>query len=126
MAEPSLTVAATTAAATATGITVFGISTGLDPAILIAGVAGGLWAQSYHPPAGFMRRLALIALAAILAGYLAPAIAAVAASSETIRGIFSLTALQLPIAVLVGLTSHRVLGPAVMRFAAKKAEEYTQ
>lgn len=119
MAEPSITAGT----AVATGLTIFGISTGLDPAILIAGLAGGLWAQSYHPPTTIWRRVALIALASILAGYLAPAFAAVAASSETIRGIFPLTALQLPVAVLIGLTSHRVLGPAFMRLANKKAEE---
>ena len=122
MAEPSVTAGT----AVATGLTIFGISTGLDPALLIAGLAGGLWAQTYHPPASIWRRVALVALAAILAGYLAPAFAAVAASSETIRGIFTLTALQLPVAVLIGLTSHRVLGPAFMRFAAKKAEGYAK
>lgn len=122
MAEPSVTAGTLVA----TGLTVFGISTGLDPAILIAGLAGGLWAQSYHPPAALWRRAALIALASILAGYLAPAVAAIAAASEVIRGIFTLTALQPPAAVLVGLTSHRVLGPAVMRFAMKKAEDITK
>ena len=119
MAEPSVTAGT----AVATGLTIFGISTGLDPAILIAGLAGGLWAQSYHPPTSIYRRVALAALAAILAGYLAPAFAAVAASSDTVRGIFTLDALQLPVAVLIGLTSHRVLGPAFMRLANKKAEE---
>lgn len=119
MAEPSVTAGT----AVATGLTIFGISTGLDPAILIAGLAGGLWAESYHPPASIWRRVALVALAAILAGYLAPAFAALAASSDTVRGVFTLTALQLPLAVLIGLTSHRVLGPAFMRLANKKAEE---
>lgn len=118
MAEPS----ATTAGLAAAGLTFFGVATGLDPAVLIAGFAGGAWAQSYHPPASLWRRAALMVLAAILAGYLAPAVAAVAASSETIRGIFTLSALQLPAAVLIGLTSHRVLGPAFMRFATKKIE----
>lgn len=119
MAEPSITAGT----AVATGLTLFGVSTGLDPAILIAGLAGGLWAESYHPPTSIYRRVALVALAALLAGYLAPAFAAVAASSETIRGLFTITALQLPVAVLVGLTSHRVLGPAFMRLANKQAEE---
>ena len=122
MAEPSVTAGT----AVATGLTVFGISTGLSPAILIAGVAGGLWAQSYHPPTSIWRRLAMIGLAAILAGYLAPFLAAIVGASETVRGIVSLEALQLPLAVVVGLTSHRVLGPAIMRFAAKKADEYVK
>lgn len=122
MAEPSVTVGT----ALATGLTVFGVSTGLDPAVLIAGVAGGLWAQSYHPPTSIWRRLALICLAAILAGYLAPVATAIAATSETVRGIIPFSSLQLPIAVVVGLTAHRVLGPAFMRFAAKKAEELSK
>lgn len=122
MSEPSITVGT----ALATGLTILGISTGLDPAVLIAGVAGGLWAQSYNPPTVIWRRLALIALAAILAGYLAPVFTAFAAASTTVRGIITFSALQLPIAVLIGLTSHRVLGPAFMRFASKKVEEYTK
>jgi hypothetical protein len=122
MAEPSISAGA----ALATGLTILGVSTGLDPAVLIAGVSGGLWAQSYHPPTAIWRRVALIALAAILAGYLAPVFTAFIAMSDTVRGIISFAALQLFIAVIVGLTSHRVLGPAFMRFAAKKAEEYTK
>lgn len=122
MAEPSATVAGIAA----TGLTFFGIATGLDPAILIAGFAGGVWAQSYHPPMNIWRRLALIVMASILAGYLAPAAAAAVMSFGNTQGAFTLAALQLPVAVLIGLTSHRVLGPAVMRFAAKKAEELSK
>lgn len=106
----------------AAGLTVFGVKTGLDPAVLIAGLAGGLWAQSYQPPCPLWQRLALTILASLLAGYLAPPIAALSAVSDTVRGVFTMATLQLPVAVLVGLTSHRVLGPAVMRFAAKKVE----
>ena len=122
MAEPS----ATTAGLAATGLTFFGVATGLDPAILIAGFAGGVWAQSYHPPMSIWRRLALIVMASSLAGYLAPAAAAAVMSFGNTQGAFTLTALQLPVAVLIGLTSHRVLGPAIMRFAAKKAEELSK
>lgn len=120
MAEPSVTAGT----ALATGLTVFGVSLGLNPAVLIAGAAGGLWAQSYHPPCSIWKRLAMVGLAAILAGYLAPLFAAFFGASDTVRGIVTLEALQLPLAVVVGLTSHRVLGPAIMRFAAKKADDY--
>lgn len=122
MAEPSVAAGTVVAA----GLTVFGISTGLDPAILIAGLAGGLWAQTYYPPTPLGRRAALVILAAILAGYLAPIFAALAASFEIVRTVFAPGSLHPPFAVLVGLTSHRVLGPAVMRFAAKKAGELTK
>lgn len=124
MAEPN----ATGAAAAAAGLTVFGVATGLDPAILIAGFAGGVWGQSYHPPTTFWRRLLLVMLASIIAGYLAPAAAvgAMAMTPAATAGAMSLATLQLPVAVLIGLTSHRVLGPAVMRLAAKKIEDLTK
>lgn len=113
-------------AATAAGVTILGVSTGLDPAVLIAGFAGGLWAQSYNPPAHWLQRLAATALAAILAGYFTPAAAAVLAASDTIKGALPGQALQLPVAVLVGLLAQRVLGPAIMRLARKKSEDLTK
>lgn len=122
MAEPSVIVGT----ALATGLTLFGVSTGLDPAVLIAGVAGGLWAQSYNQPSSIWRRLALVALASLLSGYLAPALSMMAAASETVNNIIPFHALKLPVSVLVGLTSHRVLGPAFMKFASKKVEEYSK
>lgn len=120
MAEPSTTAAGTAIAA---GLTIFGVTTGLDPAVLIAGLAGGLLAQSYRPAVSIWHRLPLSCLAAILAGYFAPAVAAVAVSSETVRGTIPFMTVQLCAAVIVGLTVHQVLGPALMRFVSKKAEE---
>lgn len=114
------------AAATATGLTIFGVSTGLDPAVLIAGFAGGVWAQSYHPPMHILQRVGLTMIASVIAGYLAPATASVVASLEMARGIFTVATLQLPVAVLVGLMSHKVIGPAIMKFATKKADEVTK
>jgi len=108
---------------TTTGITLLGVSTGLDPAVLIAGFAGGVWAQSYYPPTHWAKRVALTTLAAILAGYLAPAAAAVATSYEVVRNVLPLASLQLPAAVVVGLLAHRVLGPAFMRFASSKIND---
>lgn len=113
-------------AVTAAGITVLGVSTGLDPTVLIAGFAGGLWAQSYNPPTHWLQRLAATALAAILAGYFAPAAAAVLSASDAIKGALPGHALQLPVAVLVGLLAQRVLGPAIMRIARKKSEDLTK
>jgi hypothetical protein len=63
-------------------------------------------------------------LASVLAGYLAPGAALYVLSLSP--AAFTKEALQLPLAVLIGLTSHRVLGPAVMRFAIKKAEDMSK
>ena len=114
------------AAATATGLTVFGVSTGLDPAVLIAGFAGGVWAQSYHPPMNIFQRVGVTLLASVIAGYLAPATASVVASLESVRGIFTVATLQLSVAVLVGLMTHKVIGPTLMKLATKKADEVTK
>lgn len=122
MADISL--AATGAAAA--GITVLGVSTGLDPALLLAGFAGGLWAQSYSPPAHWLQRLAATSLASILAGYFTPVAVVLLSASQTVKGALPGHDLQLPVAVLVGLLVQRVLGPAIMRIVRKKSEDLTK
>lgn len=113
MAEPSIT----TGTLVAAGLTFFGVATGLDPALLLAGFAGGAWAQSYPAPMSIFRRASLTALASVLAAYSAPVIAAILPESLPHRAV------ELLSAVLVGFTAHRVLGPALLRFVSKKAEE---
>lgn len=125
MAEPT-TSAAALAAATATGLTIFGVATGLHPSILLAGLAGGLWALSYQEPAPAWKRVAITVMASIVSGYLTPAVAAGVTSLGAWPQSVTHDVVQLPIAVLIGLLSHRVLGPALMRFAAQKAEEVTK
>lgn len=113
-------------AVAAAGVTVLGVATGLDPAVLLAGFAGGLWAQSYSPPTPWLHRLAMTLLAAILAGYLTPVFAVVLSQSDWVKGKLPGPMLQLPVAVLVGLLGHRVIGPAVMRLARKKTEDLSK
>ena len=43
---------------TAAGVTLFGVATGLDPALLCAGAAGGWWAMTYQPVLGALDRAA--------------------------------------------------------------------
>jgi hypothetical protein len=122
MPEPTSSAIAMTAA-TATGLTLFGVATGLHPAILLAGMAGGLWALSYQEPSPIWKRVAVTVMASILAGYLTPAVAAGVTAIGNWPQTVTHDMVQLPIAVLIGLLAHRVLGPALMRFAAQKAEE---
>ena len=125
MAEPTSSAAAL-AAATATGLTVFGVATGLHPAILLAGLAGGLWALSYQEPAPAWKRVAITVMASVVAGYLAPAVAAGVTALDAWPHALTRDLVQLPIAVLIGLLSHRALGPALLRIAAQKAEEVSK
>ena len=108
------------AAATA-GITLLGVSTGLDAATLLAGLFGALLAQSYGSKAPWFRRAFITALSAILAGYFAPAIVVWSFAETELRNVF-----KLPIAALFGFMVHGVLGPAALRFATKKAEEISK
>lgn len=114
---------ATGGGAAVVGLSLFGVSTGLDPALLIAGFAGAAWAQSYSPSKTYLQRLILTLLGAVLAGYFAPVASTLIAASDTVRGALPGKALQLPVAVLVGLLVHSVLGPAIMRIVRKKSED---
>lgn len=120
MSEPTSAVAALTVG---TGLTVFGVATGLHPSVLLAGLAGGLWSLSYDPPAGAWRRVAVTCTASIVAGYLAPAVAAGVAALDVVPRSVTVDVLQLPLAVLIGLVSRQALGPALLRIVTRKSEE---
>lgn len=120
MADPASGAAA--AATVATGLTLLGVATGLQPEILLAGLAGGLWALSYQEPAPRRERIAATILASIIAGYLTPAIAAGVTSLGAWPSAITREMSQLPIAVVIGLIAHRVLGPALLRVAQSRAE----
>lgn len=121
MAEPTSSAAALMA--TTMGLTLFGMATGLQPEILLAGLAGGLWALSYQPQAPAWKRVAVTVMAAIIAGYLTPTIVAGATSIDAWPRAVSRELVQFPIAVLIGLLANRVLGPAILRIVASKMKE---
>ena len=114
------------ATSTATGLTFFGIATGLQPAILFAGLAGGLWSLSYQSAAPLWKRTASTVVSSIIAGYLAPALAIGLMSVDVLPRSLTPEIVQLPVAVLIGLLAHRVLGPAILRIVASKAEEVSK
>ncbi len=118
--EPTTSVSAI--AVSATGLMLLGISTGLQPDILLAGFAGGLWALTYQPPAPLLRRAAATLGSAVVAGYLSPI--AVAVLRSALPGDLSREIAQTAFGLLIGLISQRVIGPAVLRIADRKAREY--
>ena len=113
---------------TAAGLTVFGVATGLHVNILIAGLFGGLWAISYHPPAGVVARIMFMLGSSLVAGYVAPVAAAVAASAATTLVTWwprdvTRDVLQYPVAFLTGFLALRWIGPALMRRAQKLEDD---
>lgn len=121
MPEPTSSIAFI--AATAAGLTVFGVATGINPSILLAGLAGGMWSLSYQPPMSVWRRAAVIVCGAVVAAYLTPIAVAVLASFSWWPASASVEMAQLPLALLIGLLAYKVIGPSVLRIAARKAEE---
>lgn len=57
---------------TAAGVTLFGVATGLDPALLCAGAAGGWWAMTYQPVLGALDRVSRVSLSALVGGWGSP------------------------------------------------------
>jgi len=125
MAEPTSSAALFVVTnGTAAGLTVFGVATGLRIEILIAGLFGGLWAMSYHPPAGVLARVMFMLGSSLVAGYVAPVVASVAASAATNLVTWwprdvTRDVLQYPVAFLTGFLALRWIGPALMRRAEK-------
>jgi len=124
--EPTTSTAATV---TAAGLTILGVTTGLHPPILLAGLFGGLIAMSYHPPSGVLARVLFMAGSSLIAGYVAPAAAAIAASAAASlipwwpRDI-TRDVMQYPTAFLIGFLGLRWLLPALLRRAEKLEGEH--
>lgn len=111
MPEPASSTVAMVA--TAAGLTFFGVATGLQPDLLLVGLAGGLGSQLYLPPMPPLKRAALGAFAALVASWTAPLGASVAAA--WLASFFawwprSATAdvMQYPVALVLGVVSHRL------------------
>lgn len=121
MTEPaSGTVALVSAAA---GLTIFGVATGLDPGLLLAGLAGGLWSLRYLEPMSTWRRATTSALSALVGAWGAP----VAVTFITAFSVWPKDgpahALRLLVALGLGLLAHTVIGPVLIKVGRRKAEE---
>jgi hypothetical protein len=109
------------------GLTLFGVATGLQPLLLLAGLAGGLVSQIYLPPMPPFKRAVLAAFAALVATWFAPAGASIAAA--WLASLFdwwprAVTAevIQYPIALVLGVVSHR-LPPLLFGWADRAERE---
>ena len=123
MTDPTTSASAAVAAVSSAGISLWGISIGLRPELMLAGLWGAFWALSYADPMPLWRRAALSVTASVLAGYSTPAAMAILGSVHVLEGEGVHEKLQYPFAVGVGFLSHRILGPFLLRIAKKKADE---
>ncbi len=122
MAEPTTSTALI--AVSVAGITLFGIATGLQPPMLLAGFFGGMWALSYQPPSGLLGRGVSMIGSAMIAGYLAPVAAAVTASAAARLlpwwpADITREAMQFPVAFCIGFLGISGFGRILLRLARR-------
>lgn len=102
MSEPAIL-----AASTAAGLVVAGVATGLQPELLMAGAAGGWWAMSYQDSIPAFKRASRIVISSLVAAWATPLAASFVDLPQA-------PALQLPVALVIGLATIDVLGLGVL------------
>lgn len=110
-------------AVTAGGITILGIITGLHPALMLAGAAGGWWAMSYQQQMTVLGRLNRILLSSIVAAWGAPVAAAAAASIIPSSVSLPHSAIELGFSLIIGLVTIDVLGRGLLAIVRSKMEK---
>ena len=115
MAEPTAATAAI--AVTSTGLSIFGIATGLHPQYLVAGSVGGLWWLSYQSdPQPLAKRFAANAISSVIAGFLTPLAVELVKIQEVVFSThLARDLLPFPVAVGIGFLAYSRIGPAILR-----------
>lgn len=119
MAEPTAT---GVFVLTATGISIFGVATGLDPVLLVAGVAGGYASLSYQPAQSFSGRITSVVMSALMAAWGAPVLVAAASGQPFIPVAVTGEILKFPVALIGGFLAQTVIAPGLMALAKRKME----
>lgn len=117
MSEP------TTPILTTGGLTLFGIVTGLHPMLLVAGFVGCWWYNSYIPQLSLWQRFGSGLIAAFVAAWVTPPVIAWVTGLSWWPNSVTQTTVGFPIALALGFLTHKVIGPALLRVAEKKAED---
>lgn len=121
MAEPATSTAAVVASAM--GLTIFGIATGLHPSLLITGLAGGLWALFYGDPQPVLRRSLSAIMAALVSAWLAPVVTYSVHELPGSPKAIPLDVLQFPVALIIGFLAMAIVGPGLMLLSRNKIDE---
>lgn len=122
MPEPTSSSAAAFAL-TASGLSVFGLVTGIHPMLLVAGFVGGWWYNSYGQAMPIGQRISSGLIAALVAAWMAPPIVAWLTGSEWWPKSVPAAGFSLAAALVIGFLTHKVVGPTLLRLAQKKADE---
>lgn len=105
------------------GLYVLGIATGLDPVLLAAGFVGCWWYNSYLPELPWHQRFSSAVIAALVATWVSPPIVLFVTSLAWWPAAVPSAIVGFPCALAIGFLTHKVIGPALLRTAQKKAED---
>lgn len=123
MSEPATS--AIVSVTQASGITLFGIATGLDPVLIVAGAAGGWWALSYlESPGRALARANRIALSSILAAWGSPVV--VGLNFLPLPENFPEFPLKIVVSIVIGLIAIDIIGKGLMAFVREKVTQLSK
>lgn len=123
MSEPATSVTVTVTQAG--GITLFGIATGLDPVLIVAGAAGGWWALSYlESPGRALARANRIALSSILAAWGSPVV--VGLNFLPLPENIPEFPLKIVVSIGIGLSVIDIIGKGLMAFVREKVTQLSK
>lgn len=123
MSEPATS--AIVSVTQASGITLFGIATGLDPVLIVAGAAGGWWALSYlESPGKALARANRIALSSILAAWGSPVV--VGLNFLPLPENLPEFPLKIVVSIGIGLIAIDIIGKGFMSFVREKVTQLSK
>lgn len=123
MAEPGTTAQAVSVAATTSGLTAFGIATGIEPMYLLAGALGGLYSLSVLDYQRRAERIAAVIAGAILAGGATEFVLHLMLGVEIKALAGAIPYAGFPVASVIGFSTHKFIAPAVARLSKAWAEK---
>lgn len=117
MADPTTPIIATG------GLYLLGIATGLHPELLVCGFVGCWWYNSYLPELALGQRFVSAIIAALVAAWFTPPLISWLTSLSWWPTVVPAQTAGFPCAIILGFLTHKVIGPALLRTAQKKAED---
>lgn len=105
------------------GLTLFGVATGLDPVLIVAGLTGSFFSYYFMDPLPLARRISGAFFAALGSAWGAPVLVAALTSVSWWPAAVATGALSPLVALTIGFLTNPVIAPGSIQIARRKVEE---